>query len=179
MKCLKKLRASAVALATLGIVFPLQSAFGDSPALSKTAFRLREAIDLVMSADGALRGVVVDSNGRGVRGTVVQLLREGEKRGEAITDVNGHFQFTNLSGGVYHILTPSTISLCRIWTNKAAPPSANRELLIATGDLVARGQRPICDLFFVDPLLVGIIVAAAIAIPIAIHNSDDDAPSAS
>jgi hypothetical protein len=44
---------------------------------------------------------------------------------------------------------------------------------------VERGQRPFSDLFFADPLLVGLVVAAAIAIPIAVSSSRNDRPAGS
>jgi hypothetical protein len=37
--------------------------------------------------------------------------------------------------------------------------------------LAVRGQGPLSELLTYDPVLVGIIIAAAIAIPVAVHNS--------
>jgi hypothetical protein len=44
---------------------------------------------------------------------------------------------------------------------------------MVAGEGVERGQRPFSDLLS-GPLLIGLLIAAAVAIPIAIHNSQDD-----
>jgi hypothetical protein len=46
-------------------------------------------------------------------------------------------------------------------------------MMVSSPQLV-RGQQPISAVFS-NPLLIGLIIAAAIAIPVAIHNSQDDA----
>jgi hypothetical protein len=51
-------------------------------------------------------------------------------------------------------------------------------LLVDGSQGIARGQQPICDLL-TNPLVIGLVVAAAIAIPVAIHNADNDSPSGS
>ena len=58
-----------------------------------------------------------------------------------------------------------------------APPAANDRLLLVTESNVTRGQQPINRL--VDPLLLGVIIAGAVAIPIAVRNSNNDRPSGS
>ncbi|MEM9660324.1 MAG: hypothetical protein AAF961_18320, partial [Planctomycetota bacterium] len=108
------------------------------------------------------------------------------------TDESGEFRATHLRSGVYRIRVGNQIQVCRVWQQGAAPPSANRGLLFVTNEQVVLGQQcgsPVgcgnavdcgtCRPGLAHPLLFGGIVAAAIAIPVAIHNSDNDDPPAS
>jgi hypothetical protein len=67
-----------------------------------------------------------------------------------------------------------SVHLCRCWAAGTAPPAAQGEVLLVPIGLVERGQRPIGEIL-ANPILIGLIIAAAIALPIAVHNSKDDA----
>ena len=97
----------------------------------------------------------------------------------ATTDQRGGFVFSNLAAGTYRLETKSGVYLCRIWTHAAAPPSAAPSLLVVNDAQIERGQRPMKEIFRSDPLLMAAIVAAAIAIPIAVHKSQDDSAEGS
>jgi hypothetical protein len=124
--------------------------------------------------------MVVDGQGHGQPATRVALSRadDGPIR-VAMTDAEGRFTISVSQGGTYCLQTSEGISVCRIWTKAAAPPGAARSVLVVNDRLVQRGQRPIRELFTSDPIIVGTLVAAAIAIPIAVHKSRDDSPSGS
>ena len=51
-----------------------------------------------------------------------------------------------------------------------APPAASQSLLLVKDGETIRGQQPIANLF-TSPLVIGLVLAAAIAIPIAVNNS--------
>ena len=53
-------------------------------------------------------------------------------------------------------------------------PQLQSRYLLSPNQQIQRGQRPIAD-FLSGPVLIGLVIAAAIAIPIAIHNSKDSA----
>ena len=89
------------------------------------------------------------------------------------TNERGQFRFTRLRGGMYRIATPDITLACRAWTAKLAPPSARQSLLVVANMYSARGQQPINEVFCFNPFLMGTIVAAAIAIPIAVHDDGD------
>jgi len=55
---------------------------------------------------------------------------------------------------------------------------ALNQLLVVSDSSVERGQRPIGELFCSPPFLIGALIVAAIVIPIAVHNAQDD-PNAS
>jgi len=51
-------------------------------------------------------------------------------------------------------------------------------LTVVADQQVVRGQQPFSAIF-TNTLFIGLVIAAAIAIPIAVHNSQDDQPSGS
>jgi hypothetical protein len=67
---------------------------------------------------------------------------------------------------------------CRAWTHAAAPPAATDQLTVVDGPPLIRGQQPFSAVF-TNPLFIGLVIAAAIAIPIAVHNAQHDHPSGS
>ena len=79
-----------------------------------------------------------------------------------------------MNAGLCRIEYGGSVLACRCWSPRTAPPAATNELLLITGDPVERGQRCIGDLFS-GPVLIGLIIAAAVVIPIAVHNSQKDA----
>jgi hypothetical protein len=93
---------------------------------------------------------------------------------ETTTDAEGHFQFTGVRAGVVRLGNDEAGLAVRCWTHGTAPPSAIKSVLLSPNEEILRGQRPIAD-FLSGPVLIGLIIAAAIAIPIAIHNSKDAA----
>lgn len=132
-------------------------------------------VDLALGRGGQLAGQLLDSSGRPFPDelVVVQNVSGGQRR-EARTDSQGQFVVAGLGGGVVQLTGAGTSLLCRCWTHTAAPPAAADRVLLIAGEEVERGQRPIGDLFLSQPILLGLIIAAAIAIPIALYNSRDD-----
>jgi hypothetical protein len=132
-------------------------------------------LDVALNKDGGLLGQVLDSTGRPLpqQTVIVRGIADGIAH-QTTTNAQGKFTVPALHGGVFQVEGSNCLALCRCWTAPAAPPSANRELLLVSDGQLQRGQRPIEDLFFSSPVLLGLIIAAAIAIPIAIHNSQDD-----
>ena len=105
----------------------------------------------------------------------IQFHREGHLVAQAVTDANGHFVAHKLTGGVYTVQTLGNVEHYRVWTNEAAPPSALNDLNISGGEIV-RGQYDYDDVpsgrwgILAHPWLIGLGVAAAIAIPLALDN---------
>lgn len=144
--------------------------------------RSKSVIDIRIDPRGRLQGTVVNPQGQRQSQTVVALLREGSESSVArrvATDANGQFAFTTVTPGTYRLQTDEGVVRCRLWSSAAAPPSAAARVLLVNDASLVRGQRPIRELFFSDPLLISVVVAAAIAIPVAVHKSRDDAPEGS
>jgi hypothetical protein len=139
--------------------------------------------DIALASDHALRGVIVDTSGRPCAGSTVVLLRGAGVTHETTTNDRGEFIFPDVRGGLYRITsrdqTSSVCQVCRVWTPEAAPPAARPLVLLFADAGVTRGQQPIRELFVCHPVLLGALIAAAVAIPIAVHNSGDDRPAGS
>jgi hypothetical protein len=130
-------------------------------------------LDVGLDANRALRGEVRDAQGQAQANTDVVLWKKDVIVQRTRSDGKGRFRFRDLKGGHYQIATPDSKVACRAWTAGHAPPSARKSLLIVANVYSARGQQPINEVFCFNPFLMGTIIAAAIAIPIAVHNSGD------
>ena len=131
--------------------------------------------DVSLQAGGVLRGQVLDKQGQPCAGLPITVIKVGvttDKPIEAQTDSQGRFQFEGLSAGVYQVATAEGGTLCRLWTPNAAPPSAVPAALVVQGEGPVRG-----NLGGIGPLgwtLIGLGVAAAIAIPLALQKNNDE-----
>ena len=177
-------RKFPVAIVMAGLLNPGTAIRGESPAGAPAASTVP---DVRLDEQGRFHGVVVDGQGHPMAQTVVKLTSAATRSvssttrepATVVTDEQGRFVFADVTAGSYRIETTSGAYLCRLWTHVAAPPSAAGALLVVNDPQVARGQRPIGELFRTDALLMATVVAAAIAIPIIVHKSQDDAPEGS
>jgi hypothetical protein len=110
-------------------------------------------------------------------GQAVVVRQAGGQPRQTIADRQGRFVFEDLGGGVWQVSSGAAVAVCRCWAANTAPPSATEQLLLVSPAAVQRGQRPIEEL--TTPILIGLVVAAAIAIPIAVHNAKKERPSGS
>ena len=131
-------------------------------------------IDVSLGPNGTLTGQVVDEQGNAEEKQLVVVRQQNRVVAYTQSGPDGVFAISGLQTGMFHVTTDSGGKVCRFWTEKIAPPSATRDLLLITGSTVERGQRPIGEMIS-NPILVGLIIAAAVAIPVAVHNSKDDA----
>ena len=134
------------------------------------------AVDISLSQNGVFSGKVVDAQARPVEKAEILFRQSGKQVAKVSTSRNGDFDVTGLTPGVYQIVVlPDRTLTVRVWNKRSAPPVARPELLIVIGDDTIRGQRRIGELLPLEnTVVVGGMVAAAIAIPIAIANSSDD-----
>ena len=179
----KRIRRVIVWLTTAGLLLPLRPATaGDPGTHGNDPTRAGESQslirDAVLSPEDALSGIVLTGSGAADAGrTVLARTADGQTR-STITDERGRFLFQGCRGGSYRLGVNGATSLWRVWTCDAAPPIATPGVLLISGDTVARGQRPVSALLTDHPLLPVLFVAAAIAIPLAVHSSQDQ-PSGS
>ena len=166
-----------VAMACLGWLLP-QQAFCAPEAAAESAPAQPPIVDVRMTADGTLGGKLVDQSGKAMGNQLVVLHSAGQAVMQVKTNKQGDFAFHRVRGGVYQMRIDDSGVACRVWPKDVAPPSAREQLLVVVGAPVVRGQQPI-GAAFSSPLFVGAVLAAAIAIPVAVHNSKDDHPSGS
>lgn len=160
-------------LACLTWVLPTQVRAADAIGSVSPVTRHAPQVHDVSLGQGRLIGQFVDAQGQPRSHQIVILQRVGGNPLQTQTDQQGRFVFEQVSGGLYQIATSDAAMACRCWSDTAAPPSAIREILIVSGDGIERGQRPLADVLFSGPFLIALVIAAAIAIPIAVHNSQD------
>jgi hypothetical protein len=159
-----------------------------TPAPPDSAFRIA---DVELAADGTLHGQAVNAQGHALPGKYVSL-DDGRRTTMTSTDAGGNFQFSGLQGGAYRVQVAGQTQFVRAWKHGTAPPSANTALMVVEGNQTILGQycgTPVgCSTpvgggcvrlreALRNPVVMGGIVAAAIAIPVAIHNSNNDDPA--
>ncbi|MBM4003949.1 MAG: hypothetical protein FJ295_11800 [Planctomycetes bacterium] len=143
----------------------------DTPAANGTRLPANIKIpDVTLGEKGALTGQAVDAQGKPKVMYRIRVEQNGETVGDTATDTKGRFRLEKLRGGVCHVVTEDATFVCRCWTEETAPPAARSQLLVISQEGIERGQRPIGEAIG-NPLLIGTVIAAAVAIPIAIHNS--------
>jgi hypothetical protein len=203
---LATLGRTAAFTATLGMIFTPAVAFAEQPAIARfqpsetitqpiptaaaTVTAAFNVSDVSLESDGTLRGQAVTAQGQPLANQAI-ALDNGVTQTTVSTDSQGQFQFDGVRGGAYRVQVADQTQFIRAWTDGTAPPSASRGLMVVEGGPTILGQycaspvgcgSPVGAGFagvreaFRNPLVVGGIVAAAIAIPVALHNSDDDDP---
>ena len=164
MKTLRFVRGAAVALACLGM-FMGQMARAAQPLVT----------DVALGRGGVLQGKVVDRQGAPQAKSPVRVLQGTEVVATAETGSQGEFVVADLRGGVYQIETAQTAGVYRLWAEHTAPPAANEGVLLVAGDEAVRGNQSGGLLgLLANPWVLALIVAAAIAMPLALDDDDDD-----
>ncbi|NQT15651.1 MAG: carboxypeptidase regulatory-like domain-containing protein [Planctomycetes bacterium] len=168
MKHGTRLRRVVIVLAAVGFCMPQTVV---EAATTKTPSRVIS--DIQLQNNNALVGQVVTPSTTPVVGVDVSLHGKNQRLATCKTDANGCFAFPGLQAGVYHVITPNGEGVYRVWAGRAAPPAARSSALIVTQTRTVRGQhsaRKIKNLL-ANPFVVAGIVATAVAIPVALHNS--------
>jgi len=168
-----------IALATVGMLVPVVPASATENA-TRSAQPLR---DIELGRGGLLVGRLTDANGRPLADVPVEVRSSGKPLAAMLSDAEGVFAVAQLRGGVHEITTAGSNEVCRLWAPGTAPPGALPSIEVVAPGEVVRGQYgpPPGNRFIkrakvwaTNPLIVGGVVAAAVAIPVAL--SDDDGP---
>jgi hypothetical protein len=159
----------AAAVACFGMMLPPQ-ACGAEKAFSP--------VDVALQSGGLLVGQVVDQQGAAQAGKVVSIQYANHEVVRTTTDANGMFAARGLRGGQYQVLTDDGVSVYRLWAPNTAPPAARPAALLVSGDQAVRGQwgngGGVLGWMKAHPYLTAGGIAAAIAIPLALADDDDD-----
>ena len=176
MKRIGLLRTGTIVVACLGMLIPppvLHAATGDAPTANRAV-----TVDVSLSADGLLRGQAVNAQGRPAPLTRVSVRQNDREVATATTDRNGHFLLPGLRVGTYQLVAGQASVTYRLWQAKMAPPSATRAVLIVVDGRQVLAQQGPLGYWLSNPWIVAGLVAAAVAIPVAIHNHQtDNAPA--
>jgi len=167
MKVLRCTQRLALALACIAMVLPLRTLAAtpagpqDRPAI----------VDVALGEGGRLIGQVVDGAGVPQADTPVAVLHQERVVAETKTDPTGYFAVQGLRGGTYQLAASRAGGVFRLWADQTAPPSAQAGALLIAEETVVRGNGAFVD-FLTNPWFVAGVIAAAIAVPIALHNND-------
>jgi hypothetical protein len=163
---------AAIPLLIPQAIFARDTAAADS-VLPLDRMQLRPQ-DVALNSLGALAGEVFDSQGNPVPEEEV-CVRVGQSVvARGMTNQQGKFEIPLQRGGLYLVSTKEDSVLVRAW--KSTPPShAARLIQLAPRNStnVIRAQSPDGGLSTGWTLLILGGVATAIAVPVALHNSND------
>jgi hypothetical protein len=131
-----------------------------------------EPVPVTLGKDRMLKGTVKTKEGTIAAGATVVLGVDGRPVGRVLTDDQGQFTFGPISPGKYQLASRDAVAMITVHSLDSAPEDAAKTIEVSQPAMIARGQSP--GGFFTNPWFIGLIVAAAIAIPLAIVLSDDD-----
>lgn len=168
MKVSKLMHGCIVALTCFGFL-TADLARAAAPAVTRVG-------DVALQAAGVLQGQVLDAQGAPQAGKQVSAVQNGKTTATAVTDASGRFVMSNLSGGVCEFQTDSNRDVYRLWAPQTAPPVAQQRVLLVSDSNVVLGQHCGGNAlgWLANPWVLGGIVAAAIAIPLAVASSNND-----
>lgn len=169
-----------VAAASFGVILPQGVCAATARFTSSAAGAVR---DVALRDGGRLTGQVLDVAGAPVADTAVAVVDRGRVLASTQTGADGRFAISGVRAGVYEVATCSGVTVCRLWAPQTAPPAAQADAMVIHGDTVVRGEaacRPCAPAggigqggvirFLSNPWVLGGIVAAAIAIPLALDS---------
>ncbi len=167
----------SVGLACLGLLLPisvLEAAQVGSLAADHQPMRPGQPpiSDVELDTQGSLHGVVVNAHEVPIASVPIVVFRGDREVTRTLTDAHGRFSVAGLQGGSLRLAVGRGTSLLRAWAARTAPPGASHGVRIVLADDVVRGQTPLRDFLCSDCVIVAALVAAMIAVPIAIHNSN-------
>jgi hypothetical protein len=165
MKAGRFVRGMMILLATVGICLP-ELALAASPPTPPAV------IDVEMADGGVLHGQVVDLQGGNATGIPVSARSQDKEITRTTTAKDGRFKVQGLRGGVYQVAAGEGQGVYRLWTAKAAPPSAQKNAIVFTQGILGGGPK----MLLANPIIVAGVVATAVAVPVAIANSSPSSP---
>lgn len=131
--------------------------------------------DVILHANGTLRGSVVDNVGRPMIAAKVQVLHDTQVVASAITDESGRFSVQSLRNGTHVLQTDSGSLVIRIWTKAAAPPTASDNItVVARPNPLVRGQAASTDGMPGNPWFIAGAVGVAVGAILIYEDQNDD-----
>ncbi|QDV68365.1 hypothetical protein Poly24_20740 [Rosistilla carotiformis] len=144
-----------------------------------------------LAKTGALRGAIVDQNGNPVAGAPVVVGQQGKIVAELNTAADGRYELATATPGVYQVASYAGVQTIRVHADNAPADSVDGVVQVIDQAGISRGQCcaagpscPGCDQcsgnrfgllkrVATNPLTWAVVIAAAIAIPLALDDDDD------
>lgn len=188
----QRVQSILTAIACVGMLTPTSALYAEQtakPTQSKIA-------DVALGTGGLLAGTVVKADGSPVPGAHIVLRSKERTLVDTTTADDGSFRIHALRGGVYDMNANGNVSVMRLWAPQTAPPSSAKTVTLIAGEEIVRGQSCTngsctapggCDCnecvggaygsapwaFLMNPMVIGAVVAAAVAIPLALDDDGD------
>jgi hypothetical protein len=180
----RNMRGGAAWMAVVALVFQPQLLLAKPlPGVGEPVIHV---VDVALGTNGSLRGQLLDRQGQQLPVSKIQITN-GHQTWNTYTSEEGYFRLEGLVGSTYQLQAAGQVHIVRAWAEGTAPPHALKALLIVHDNRVVLGQHcgtPLCGSAIsaakhplANPFILGGLIAAAIAIPVAIHNSNDDHPA--
>jgi hypothetical protein len=128
--------------------------------------------DVTLDSAGALRGQLINFQGRPVQHAALSIRHRGVVLDKTTTDAEGQFRLNVGKTGAFQMHIENTAIACRCWAPEVAPPGSSKDLVLLAPENTIRGQRPFADIIS-NPLFIGAVIATAIAIPIAVSSNSN------
>ena len=125
--CVSVLKRAVLCLACLGMIIPQGVLASEQIAAPP--------MDLKLTANGTLTGVVVDAQGKPTQTTVVVRFN-GLSVARAPTNASGRFAVSGVRAGAHQIQAGANHSVVRLWSAKAAPTSARTAAVLVSNGVV-------------------------------------------
>lgn len=179
MSAKQMVKTGLLVVACLGLVLPAPAVLAWQQRAAAKPWRSAtpRIADVSLQNGGILYGQVVDGQGTPQAFVPVTLALVGGQRAATRTNDSGWFRVGPLEGGTYQIAAGSGTGMFRVWNPAAAPPTAAQAVLVVDGANQVLGQRPLSGpvgYWLRNPLVVTGVVAVAVAVPVAIHNTQGD-----
>jgi hypothetical protein len=169
---MRSLKMIALWMAAIGLLLPQVGMVSAADLPSRTDLDQRAGqttiMDVALTQDSLLRGQLINREGIPKPGTKMTLALGGRVVAQTVTDNQGVFALEVGKGGIYMLSDGEKSVMVRAWTNAAAPPSAQKGILVVSDQNVTRaalGNRPVATCALVAAFLGGTF---------ALINSDDD-----
>jgi hypothetical protein len=172
-------------LAASGLCLPAPALAADpAPRPAVTTTQASSPVsDVALGPGGLLTGQLLDANLRPAPDVSVAIQCDEQTIATTHSDANGVFAVAGLRGGIHRITTPEASQVYRFWATGTAPPRAATSAQVVSGTEIVRGQwgghTPYLHqaaMMATNPFLVAAVVATAVAIPVVIHNVNNDHP---
>lgn len=145
-------------------------------------------VNVELQADGSAVGQLVTDSGLAVTGMDIKVHDQKDVKqvsSKATTDKSGQFVINNLNSGTLVLSVGNESFACRVWQHGTAPPKSLTSFALVAGSDVVRGQDCVpCKPTMMQRLRcmsagqklgLGLVVAAAIALPIVLNDDEDNA----
>lgn len=153
----------------LSPVIPVRASAGDDLA------PLNLVHDVLLDSTNSFHCQLMSPDQCPLPGRRVALVCQGEEAASGLTNAHGVVVFPGLRAGDYLLQTEFGCSQLRLWNTKTAASHALQRLVVQSQADIVRGQ---CQdsLFSPQPVMLAALIAAAIAVPLAVHDSGDFPP---